>query len=94
MNKLIAGVVAAFALAAISIPAIAAEAMSKEQATTKPAGAKPRDCSKAPNKARCEARNQALEECKDVKTPKAHRQCMAKEMKEYAEKSKPAAKTK
>ena len=101
MNRLIAGLAVALAAAAISIPAVAAEAPSKEQAAPQAAakpgpGAKPMDCSKVRNKdkERCEARNKALEECKDAKSRKEHRECMAKEMKEYAEESKPAAKTK
>ena len=38
----------------------------------------PRDCSKAPDaekKARCEARQKAMEKCKDLK-PEEHRACM------------------
>ena len=94
MNRLIAGLAVALVAAAISIPAVAAEAPSKEQAAAKPGPGKPMDCSKVRYKERCEARNKALEECKDAKTWKEHRECMAKEMKEYAEESKPAAKTK
>jgi hypothetical protein len=42
----------------------------------------PQDCTKVPAdmKERCEARNKALEACKDKKDdPAAHRQCMAEQ---------------
>ncbi|MEP7155814.1 MAG: hypothetical protein ABI905_08570 [Betaproteobacteria bacterium] len=48
----------------------------------------PRDCSKAPDaekKARCEARQKAMEKCKDL-APEAHHKCMMDAMPKPPEK--------